>query len=134
MPDLVLAGLAGAPVTVPDATVHSLRTALRGAVYAPGASQLDDGARIWNGMITSRPALVAQPLGASDVIACLRFAREHDRRAAPPVPRRHRGGAARAHLFHVAGALAEHAADDGAVGNRDARYVSAWWTRTTCSA
>jgi hypothetical protein len=28
-------------------------------------------------------------------------------------------------LFHLAGALSEHAPDDGAVGNRDARYVTA---------
>ena len=44
----------------------------------PGAAGYDDARTIWNRMIDRRPALIARCAGADDVIAAVRFAREHD--------------------------------------------------------
>src|SRR5206468_9393011 len=52
--------------------------ALRGEVLYPGDESYDAVRRVWNGMIDKRPALIARCTGAADVIACVRFAREHD--------------------------------------------------------
>src|SRR4029453_13380556 len=38
----------------------------------------DDDRKVWNGHIDRRPALIARCRGVADVIAAVRFAREHD--------------------------------------------------------
>jgi FAD/FMN-containing dehydrogenase len=49
-----------------------------GEVVQPGDPTYDDSRRIWNGQIDRRPALVARCRGVADVIAAVRFAREHE--------------------------------------------------------
>ena len=55
-----------------------LKTRIKGEVILPGDGAYDEARSIWNVMIDRRPALIARPLGVADVVACVRFAREHD--------------------------------------------------------
>src|SRR5262245_2348356 len=60
------------------AAVEQLRTALVGDVIVPGDAQYDAARAIWNGHIQRRPAIIARCRGTSDVVAAVRFARDHD--------------------------------------------------------
>ena len=44
----------------------------------PGDPDYDEARQVWNGMIDRRPALVARCRGVADVVACVRFAADHD--------------------------------------------------------
>jgi FAD/FMN-containing dehydrogenase len=54
-----------------------LRPRLRGSVLLPSDPGYDDARSIWNAMIDRRPAAIARCLGAADVVAAVRFARDH---------------------------------------------------------
>jgi FAD binding domain/Berberine and berberine like len=58
--------------------IEKLRTTVRGAVLCSGQDGYDAARTIPNAMIDRRPAVIARCTGAVDVIACVRFAREHD--------------------------------------------------------
>jgi FAD/FMN-containing dehydrogenase len=60
-----------------QAAVADLRKALRGALLQPADAGYREARSIWNGMITKEPALIARVSGASDVAACVNFAREN---------------------------------------------------------
>ena len=60
------------------ATVENLKKTVRGAVLCPGQDGYDAARNLPNAMIDRRPAFIARCTGAADVIACVRFAREHD--------------------------------------------------------
>ena len=51
---------------------------LRGPLLHPGEESYERARSIWNGMIDHRPALIQQPSGAADVIACVDFARDNE--------------------------------------------------------
>src|SRR5258705_5897049 len=57
-----------------------LRKQHRGPVLGPDDRDYDATRSIWNGMIDRRPAAIARCLGTVDVIAAVRFAREHNAR------------------------------------------------------
>lgn len=60
----------------PDARIFDdLR--LRGALLAPTDPGYDEHRSIWNAMIDRRPLRIARCLGTADVVAAVRFAREH---------------------------------------------------------
>jgi len=61
-----------------SSSVESFRHAIRGVVLCPGDEGYDSVRAIPNAMIDRRPAVIARCTGAADVIACVRFAREHD--------------------------------------------------------
>jgi FAD/FMN-containing dehydrogenase len=61
---------------VTSSLADGLQPRLRGQVLSPGSEHYEASRSIWNGMIDRRPALVAKPVGASDVAACVTFARE----------------------------------------------------------
>jgi FAD/FMN-containing dehydrogenase len=65
-------------LTAPTLDTADLEQELRGSLVRPGAADYDAARSVWNGMIDRRPALVARCTGAADVIAGLRFARQHD--------------------------------------------------------
>jgi FAD/FMN-containing dehydrogenase len=67
----------GAAIELDDGAVSPLRAGLRGPVLVAGEPGYDETRAIWNAMIDRRPALIARCIGVSDVIACVRFAREH---------------------------------------------------------
>lgn len=58
--------------------VEDLRKSVRGAVLCPGDPGYDAARTIPNGMINRRPAIIVCCAGVADVIACVRFAREHN--------------------------------------------------------
>ncbi|HEV3420793.1 MAG TPA: FAD-binding oxidoreductase [Candidatus Acidoferrum sp.] len=59
-------------------SIEKLRTKIRGAVFCPGQEGYDRARTIPNAMIDRRPAVIARCTGAADVIASVRFGREHD--------------------------------------------------------
>jgi hypothetical protein len=59
-------------------TVDNLRAGLRGKVIQPGDADYDAGRKVYNAMIDRRPRLIARCADVADVIAALRFGREHD--------------------------------------------------------
>ena len=63
---------------VDEASVDALRTDLRGPLLRYGDEGYDAARAIWNGMIDKRPGLIAQCTGVADVMAAVRFGREHD--------------------------------------------------------
>ena len=68
----------GAAVDLPQDAVSGWKGRLRGPVLAPGDPGFEDSRTLWNGMIDRRPALAARCIGTTDVIECVRFAREHN--------------------------------------------------------
>jgi FAD/FMN-containing dehydrogenase len=67
----------GRSVTIDEDKLQALQGRLRFPLIKPGEPGFEPACLIWNGMITHRPALVAQPAGVADVVACIEFAREH---------------------------------------------------------
>jgi FAD/FMN-containing dehydrogenase len=57
--------------------VDHFRTMLRGPLLQSGDPDYDSARSIWNAMIDRRPALIARCAGTADVMACVRFARDH---------------------------------------------------------
>src|SRR5579859_7148440 len=58
--------------------IEKLRTTIRGAVLCPGQDGYDTARTVPNAMIDRRPVAIARCTGAADVIASVRFAREHE--------------------------------------------------------
>ncbi|MEO6446570.1 MAG: FAD-binding oxidoreductase [Gemmatimonadaceae bacterium] len=65
-------------VEVKQEMIDALKARVRGPVLTPGDAGYEESRTVWNGMIQRHPALVVRCLGVADVIACVRFAREHD--------------------------------------------------------
>jgi FAD/FMN-containing dehydrogenase len=63
---------------IPQSALRKFRESLRGQTFCPGEPGYDSVRTIPNAMIDRRPAIIARCTGAADVIACIRFAREHD--------------------------------------------------------
>src|SRR5688572_3035469 len=60
-----------------EAAVREFQSGLRGELLRRGDDGYDAARRVFNGMIDRRPALIARCAGAADVVAGVRFAREH---------------------------------------------------------
>ena len=58
--------------------IEQFRTAFRGAIIRPGDEEYESARCIWNAHITARPGIIARCTGLADVIAAVKFAREHD--------------------------------------------------------
>jgi FAD/FMN-containing dehydrogenase len=57
--------------------VEGLGRSLRGELMLPGRAGYHTARRVWNGMIDRHPAGIARCAGVADVVATVRFAREH---------------------------------------------------------
>jgi len=64
--------------TVDVAALGKLRTDFRGQLILPGDSEYDRSRVVWNAVADRHPALIARCTRVEDVIAAIRFAREHD--------------------------------------------------------
>jgi FAD/FMN-containing dehydrogenase len=69
-----MTALNGDVVEVDSQTLMALSDAFDGRAVRPGDAGFDEATRIWNGMVSRRPALVVQPLSADDVSTAIRFA------------------------------------------------------------
>ncbi len=66
---------AGAVAEIP---FEELAATLRGTLVRPGEPGFDDARAVYNAMIDRQPAAVAHCRDVADVVACVRFAGEHD--------------------------------------------------------
>jgi FAD/FMN-containing dehydrogenase len=78
MTDLRITTTAGGDKILEELTVQHFADSLRGRLVRPGDGGYDEARKVWNGMVDRRPALIARCAGAADVIAAVRFAREHE--------------------------------------------------------
>src|SRR5438094_76011 len=56
----------------------SFRDSFSGEVILPDHAGYDAARIVWNAMIDRRPAMVVRPANTEEVIAAVRFARDHD--------------------------------------------------------
>ncbi len=63
-------------VETQQAVASDLKGHIRGPLLRPGDPGFDEARSIWNAMIDRRPALIARCLGVTDVVACVKAARE----------------------------------------------------------
>jgi FAD binding domain/Berberine and berberine like len=63
---------------IPRSALDKFRQSLRGESLCPGEPGYDAVRAVPNAMIDRRPAIIARRSGAADVVACVRFGREHD--------------------------------------------------------
>src|SRR5918996_2391422 len=66
--------------TLPLETIafDELGGSFRGELLLPTSPGYDTACRIWNGAIDRHPACIARCTGVADVVAAVRFARDHD--------------------------------------------------------
>jgi len=69
---------AGREIGLDSGLLDALAARVKGAVLPAGAGGYEESRTLWNAMIDRRPAAVVRCLGAADVLAAVRFAREHD--------------------------------------------------------
>src|SRR5262249_14697693 len=78
MTDLRVIRTDGSDKILEETVVQKFAESLRGRLARPGDDGYDAVRKVWNGMIDRRPALIARFAGSADVIAAVRFAREHE--------------------------------------------------------
>src|SRR5215210_2450780 len=66
------------PSTIDPTSVQALAANFAGQLVGPGDPTYDADRQIWNGQIDRRPAVIARCRGVADVVAAVRFARDHD--------------------------------------------------------
>jgi FAD/FMN-containing dehydrogenase len=77
MTDVRIATTDGVGKVLESAAVQAFGDGLRGPLITPDHSNYDETRKVWNGMIDRRPALIARCGGVADIIASVRFARDH---------------------------------------------------------
>ena len=78
MTDLRVVTTEGNDKILEETAVQNFADSLRGRLLRPGDGGYDEARKVWNGMIDRRPAFIARCAGVADVIAAVRFAREHE--------------------------------------------------------
>ena len=74
----VSVGTSGAAARSIAAEITSpLEAGLRGRLVRPADEEFESARQVWNGMVDKRPALIARCAGVADVIAAVRFGRDH---------------------------------------------------------
>jgi FAD binding domain len=72
-----ITGLDGGSVAVTQQALATLETKLEAPLLCPSDAGFADATKIWNGMVTNRPAVVVQPVSAAEVSEAVSFARAH---------------------------------------------------------
>ena len=62
-------------MTIPADALKDFRQKHRGDLIGPDDPRYEEARHVWNALIEKRPAIIARPRGAADVIACVQFAR-----------------------------------------------------------
>jgi FAD/FMN-containing dehydrogenase len=78
MTKLTIRTLDGSSKTISEEALAALRGKLRGSAVVPDEDGYDAARSIWNAMIDRRPGLVVRCLGAADVIAAVKLARDEN--------------------------------------------------------
>jgi hypothetical protein len=68
----------GGGAALDEAKISRLASSLQGELLDPAHEGYDEARRVWNAAIDRKPAMIGRCAGADDVVACIRFAREHD--------------------------------------------------------
>jgi hypothetical protein len=66
------------PASIDDASVNLLKASFAGELIRPGDTGYEESRKVWNGSIDRRPGLIARCTAVADVLAAVRFAREHE--------------------------------------------------------
>jgi FAD/FMN-containing dehydrogenase len=77
MADLQVTTISGPDTVLEEATVTAFKQSLRGELIAPGDASYAEARQIWNANIDRRPGLICRPVGVTDVINAVNFARDH---------------------------------------------------------
>src|SRR6266511_2108009 len=64
-------------LTLDEIALAELQAGFRGRIVERDDPGYDEHRKIWNGSIDRRPALIARCAGVADVIACVKFCRDH---------------------------------------------------------
>jgi len=75
---MVARTLDGKEIDLTKEQIDGLRMQVRGPLLIAGDAGYDDSRTVWNAMIDRWPALVVRCLGVADIVASLRFARQHN--------------------------------------------------------
>jgi FAD binding domain/Berberine and berberine like len=78
MPGVSIMTNSGAEITAEPSTFQAFQASMRGTMLRPGDATYDRARKTWNGMVDKHPALITRCTGVADVIAAVRFARDHD--------------------------------------------------------
>ncbi len=62
---------------IDQSPIKELQSGLRGALVEPGDAAYEDSRKVYNGMISKRPAAIVYCADVVDVILCVNWAREH---------------------------------------------------------
>ncbi|OGO26338.1 MAG: FAD-linked oxidase [Chloroflexi bacterium RBG_16_54_11] len=77
-PSIKVRTLDGSEYDLTQDALNNLKMRLKGSLFLPGDAGYVESSNIWNAMISRKPALVVRCLGVADVIACVKFSREHN--------------------------------------------------------
>lgn len=77
MAELQVRSLSGEMKTLSEATIEAFSGGIRGPLMKPDDTGYEDARQIWNAMIDRRPGMIVQCSGTADVMAAVKFAREH---------------------------------------------------------
>jgi FAD/FMN-containing dehydrogenase len=78
MPALRMMTNGGTETVVRAETLQAFQASLGGGTIRPSDADYNGARKTWNGLIDKRPALITRCTGVADVIAAVRFARDHD--------------------------------------------------------
>jgi FAD binding domain len=63
---------------IDEAATREFVSRLHGRVLLPGDPDYDSACQSWTGKILKRPGLVVRPTGTADIVAAVKFARDHE--------------------------------------------------------
>ena len=78
MTGVQVATRSGGTNPVDEDAINALASRLDGKLIRRGDAAYDETRAIWNAMIDKRPALIVQCASTADIVAVVKFAREHD--------------------------------------------------------
>jgi FAD/FMN-containing dehydrogenase len=78
MTEMRAAKMSGTNAILHEETIEGFDASLRGGLLRAGDEGYEEASKVWNGMITKKPALVVRVADTADVVTAVNFAREND--------------------------------------------------------